>query len=292
MRLFSKNTRGHSVLHGEEELRRYLWSQYEGVFDERQIERHIEDYIGFEIANQQVNQVLHKSVRGARILDIGSGFGSFVLAAKRSGLDAVGVDIASFEVEFARRRLRAEMPDEAPEDVYLHGSGFELPFKPESFDILTLWNVLEHVSNYRGLLSEAVRVLRPGGYLYIVCPNYASFREEAHYHIFWPSLIPRKIAMYYLRLRGKDPSFFETSIFYRTNWGVLYALRRLGLEVHDFSGDKLLDPIKIKHKKIRNLLLSLQRVNLLWVIRFWFMLNLYNPFKNSVVLYARKRGVL
>lgn len=274
-----------------EELLEYLRSQYAGIFNEQQIARHIEDYIGLEIADRQVDQVLGRSARGSRILDVGSGFGSFVLAARRRGLDAIGIEIAPFEVEFARRRLREEIPGDDPNHVYCLGSGLDLPFKAESFDVVTLWNVLEHVSDYRRLLSEAVRVLRPGGYLYIVCPNYASFRKEAHYHVFWPSLLPRKVGRYYLKSRGKDPGFFETSIFYRTNWGVLYALKRLGLEIHDFTSDKLLDPTKINHKKIRNLLVSLQRVNLLWVIRFWLMLNFYNPFKNSVVLYVRKRGV-
>lgn len=270
------------------ELYRYLRSQYAGVFDERQLERHIGDYVGLKIATQQVKQLLRRCGRGSRILDIGSGFGSFVLTARRHGLDAVGIDIAPFEVEFARERLLEEAPGDDPEYVYRLGSGLDLSFMAESFDVITLWNVLEHVSDYRRLLSEVVRVLRPGGHLYAVCPNYASFRQEAHYHIFWPSLLPRKLAGYYLRLRGKDPAFFESSIFYRTNWGVLVTLRRLGMKVYDLNIDKLNDLDGINNRRVRQLLVALNRFKLLWIVRFGLVLAFYNPLKSSVILYARK----
>ena len=76
--------------------------------------------------------------------------------------------------------------------------------------------------------AEAIRVLKPGGLLYVVCPNYAALRREAHYHVLWLPLMPRRIASRYLRWRGRNPAFFEQHIYYRTNTGVTAFLRRHG----------------------------------------------------------------
>lgn len=267
----------------------YLRSKYAGVFNEQQIERHIEDYIGYKIADQQINQVLQKVGEGSKILDIGSGFGSFVLRARKKGLDAAGIDIANFEVEFARKRLSEERPSDDPEYVYRLGSGLDLPYEPESFDVVTLWNILEHISNYKKLLTKAISVLRPGGYLFIVCPNYASFREEAHYHVSWPSLLPRKLAKHYLRFYGKNPNFFENNIFYRTNWDILYTLKSFGMEIYNVRKEKLIDLTSIKNQRTRKMVSFLKRLHLLWTVKFLVTLSFYNPFKKSVVLYAIKK---
>jgi SAM-dependent methyltransferase len=273
-----------------DKVREHLRIEYAGVFDEKQIERHIRDYIGLEIAEEQVAHVLAGGPV-ERLLDIGSGYGTFVLVARRHGIEAIGIDKASFEVAFARERLMAERPQDKPEDVYRLGDAFTLPFDGEKFDVVTLWNVLEHVPEEGLLIREIVRVLRHGGRVYIVCPNYAAFRDEAHYHVFWPSLLPRKIASAYLRLRCRNPLFFETSVFYRTNWRVLRTLRQNGLEPHDLMIYKVLNLSAIKTPVFRRGLRILQRLRLLGIVRFGLRLALYNPLKHSVVLYALKRGV-
>jgi SAM-dependent methyltransferase len=59
-------------------------------------------------------------------------------------------------------------PDSRPSVVGDGENG--LPFKGESFDAVLLMNVLEHLQDYRKALSEATRVLKPGGHLYIYVP--------------------------------------------------------------------------------------------------------------------------
>src|SRR4051812_44191899 len=71
----------------------YLRANYEGVFDDAQLERHLHDYIGFEIARQQVDWVAQSATNTTRVLDVGAGFGSFVLCARQRGLDAIGIEI-------------------------------------------------------------------------------------------------------------------------------------------------------------------------------------------------------
>ena len=86
-------------------LSQYLHSQYDGVFKEKHFDRYIRDYIGLAIADEQVD-IIMQICKGKKLLDIGSGFGSFVLAARKRGFDAKGIELSSYEVEFARKRIQ------------------------------------------------------------------------------------------------------------------------------------------------------------------------------------------
>jgi SAM-dependent methyltransferase len=301
-------------------VRQYLTEQYEGVFDEKAVEFHLDNHVGFGFAQGVLPQVTQRVPAGGKVLDIGAGFGAFVIAARRSGLDAVGVEVALFEVEYARHRVAADLPGTDPEAVFHLADGRELPFAASTFDAVTLWNVLEHVPDARHLLAQAARVLKPGGLAYLICPNYAAFRPEAHYRVSWFPLMPRRIARAYLKWRGKNPAFFETSIFYRTNLEVLAALRRTGMKV-EIPGDmprpgrldmspellaKLRQPELILNAKKRAVVKIIKRLHLSGMLhlQYWLVDILrmtqyrlrrtgslwafYNPFKNSIVVCARK----
>ena len=271
-------------------VRRHLQKQYSGVFSEQQLDRHIRDYIGLSIAEQQVADVRAEG-KVEHLLDIGCGFGSFVLVARQKGIDAIGIDIASFEIEFARERLNILHPQENPVYVYPLGSGLSLPFSDEQFDVVTLWNILEHIPDVQVLLQEVSRILSPKGRVYIVCPNYAAFRSEAHYHLFWIPLLPRNVAIKYLRFCGRNPSFFESNIFYRTNWGVIRALYRNGFELYpdDLLIFKLMNFDSTDKSTITRILKILKRLRLMGLVRLVLRFLLYNPFKHSITLYAFKK---
>lgn len=210
------------------ELVEHLRQEYLGVFDEEMLSAFVRDYVGLDLAEQHVATMRAHAPAASRVLDIGSGYGSFVLAVLEAGLDAVGLEIAPYEVEFARRRLAGRRPELDAKVVYVNGSALEMPFPAESFDVVTAWNVLEHVPDLEAVLRESARVLRPGGELFIVAPNYASFRREAHYQVPWLPLLPRRLAARYLSALGRDPRFFVDGIHYRTMTGMRRALRRSG----------------------------------------------------------------
>lgn len=308
----------------EHSLRVYLEKQYAGVFDDIAIEAHIRDYVGFTFSDS-VAPLVARQIPGGRVLDIGSGFGAFVISARRLGLEAVGVEIAPFEVEYAKRRLEQELPGLDPSSVYHLGDGHDIPFEDASFDAVTLWNVLEHVPDGFQLLREVARVLKQNGKVFLICPNYAAFRREAHYLVPWLPLLPRRLATVYLRLCGRDPRFFETSIFYRTNWEIQRALKRLGMRVSLIGGPLVFDPTAndlfvksakeriarpelTRQPKVRKLLVMLKRLHLGWMLllvvnvapslrymmRWWRMfvykIRIHNPFVDSVILSARKEG--
>jgi MPBQ/MSBQ methyltransferase len=258
------------------EILAYLRSIYTNVFMEDAIFAHLENHVGFVFADFTVAVLKPKIPAGGRLLDMGSGFGSCVIAARDAGIDAVGIEISPFEVDFARRRLTMLRPTDDPQIIYREGDARKVDFAPESFDVITCWNVLEHIDDLNGVILTARRLLKTGGLLYIICPNYMAWRQEAHYHVPWKPnpLLPREHAVAYLTSLGKDPKFFETSIFRRTNWEVLSALKKYRFEPRQLNS---LQPMGLR---VRNL-----TAMLLHPLQF---IDFYNPIRHSVVLAASK----
>lgn len=238
---------------GSDEVRRHVADEYRGVFDDRMVDSFLDTYLGLELAEAQVDRVVGSAPTAARILDIGSGYGSFVLACRQLGLDAVGLEPQPFELRFARGRLEKARPQDEPEHVYVSGDGRALPFDDALFDVVTLWNVAEHVRELQVLLDEVARVLADGGVLLLLCPNYASVRREAHYQVPWVPM-PRRVASWYLRRLGRASGFFDHDIHYRTPWEVTRAIRAAGLELRPprpAKLDKLQDVDAISRTVVR-----------------------------------------
>jgi|WetSurMetagenome_2_1015567.scaffolds.fasta_scaffold109503_2 MPBQ/MSBQ methyltransferase len=305
-------------------IRTHLESEYKGVFDAVSIENHLRDYVGFTFADQVMPVVAVQVPANSRMLDIGSGFGACVVAGRRRGIDAVGIEIAPFEVAYARNRLQIEEPGADSERIFLQGNALKLPFEDGRFDVVTMWNVAEHILDIDKMFSEIKRVLKPDGLLFLICPNYASFRKEAHYSVFWPPLLPKKLGTKYLELLGKDPSYLNTGIFYRTNWEILFLLRKKSFQIREFSGNILVLPKfdpeleikeKIRHpgtanqpanRKIIELINKLKLENAAYFflkvifqlrhIKDWWTylsrnLRIYNPFVQSIIISARKKKI-
>ncbi len=94
------------------------------------------------------------------ILDVGCGTGYNLTLLSRYGR-AQGVDMSPEALEFCRRR--------GVDQVTLHDAD-RLPFEDHSFDLLTAFDVIEHIEDDEGALLEFKRVLRPGGQLLIYTP--------------------------------------------------------------------------------------------------------------------------
>lgn len=256
---------------------RYLHELYVGAFTEEAIQAHLENHVGFAFAGYTVDLLRIHSSPGDRVLDIGAGFGSCVIAARQAGFDAFGVEIAQFEVEFSRQRLWRIRPQDDPESVFLQGDATQLNIAAGSVDAVTFWNVLEHIADVRQIVNAAHAMLRPGGNMYILCPNYNAWRLEAHYHVPWsPGLSrDRRRASEYLRSMGRDPRYFESSIFCRNNWEILGLLGKLGYGMRELGDQQPLARMPTNLKGV-----------LRWPGR---VLRFVNPCKQSVSLVAQKR---
>ena len=105
-----------------------------------------------------------------RVLDLGCGDGRVTAELARAGAQVTGVDPSRVAIERARKTHR--------ELDYLVVSADEgLPFADVSFDAVVCLNVLEHVVDTQRLVSEARRVLVPGGILSIAVPFHGVFKN-------------------------------------------------------------------------------------------------------------------
>lgn len=102
-------------------------------------------------------------VRRGRLLDVGCAAGFFMAEAAAAGFDAAGVDVSRSMVEFARRTLHLEQ-------VTL-GTLADCRFPDGAFDVVTMWDVVEHVPDPPALLREVRRVLSADGFLILETQN-------------------------------------------------------------------------------------------------------------------------
>ncbi|HUK61877.1 MAG TPA: methyltransferase domain-containing protein [Dongiaceae bacterium] len=110
---------------------------------------------------------------GARLLEVGCGYGRNLVALSTLPANLlVGCDVAHGELVKARARVAARPGGATPSLVRQPPD--RLPFRDGVFDLVVLWQVLEHVIGgdaKRALIAECVRVLRPGGHLLVETPN-------------------------------------------------------------------------------------------------------------------------
>ena len=114
--------------------------------------------------NKRCRAVIARSkVKGGRVLDIGCSTGGFLDAMRQRGeWEPYGVEINAEAANHARERLGLNVFAGALTDAHY----------PDSFfDIVTLWNVLEHLHQPQAALIEIARIIRPGGLLTISLPN-------------------------------------------------------------------------------------------------------------------------
>lgn len=107
---------------------------------------------------------------GSRLLEIGFGHGIYLKDMHRLGWDVYGCDISRSKVE----RLKQELGDD---HVFL-GVLADIPLPPESFDLIALWHVIEHLHDPGTMLDRIRKLLRPGGLVIIGTPNVQSLEAR------------------------------------------------------------------------------------------------------------------
>jgi ubiquinone/menaquinone biosynthesis C-methylase UbiE len=146
--------------------------------------------------------ITRKYPKVGKVLDMAAGCGTFILHALNKGFDVWGVEPEDWKREYYRRKIVASKYPPQFVDHVLPGVGESLPFGDESFDLVTTYQTLEHVSNVNACIQEMLRVLKPGGILYVRAPDYNSFYEPHYLIPFLPSM-NKKLATAYLKLIGR-----------------------------------------------------------------------------------------
>jgi len=110
---------------------------------------------------QRLNGLQRFPSRG-KLLDVGCGEGTFLQLAKDGGWQISGTEVSTYAAKYAAKVSGA--------DIFCG----ELPdagYPKKSFDVVTMWHVLEHVRDPNGYLKEVHRILKLDGLLVIAVPN-------------------------------------------------------------------------------------------------------------------------
>lgn len=121
--------------------------------------RHADDWLKIqEPQSLALYNVVLKALaltRDSALLDVGCGAGMFCELAALRGTSVMGLDASSGLIDLARHR--------ALRSTFFEGEMEAMPFVGQTFDVVTLLNSLQHATTPLQVLSEARRVLRPGG---------------------------------------------------------------------------------------------------------------------------------
>lgn len=118
-----------------------------------------------------------------KALDIGCGVGDFLHTMEQHGWECTGVEPSEEAKVIAKKRIKAQVL--ASEDQE------NLP--DSSFDVITMWHVLEHVDALRWQIQQLYRLCKPGGRIVIALPNYKSY-DGQYYKAEWAAYdVPRHL---------------------------------------------------------------------------------------------------
>lgn len=159
-----------------------------------------EDYISHTDSKRNIKEKLYHWVKGYMLniklklledcnseskilLDIGCGTGDFLKTAKNSGWKVFGI-----EPSLTARQLAVEKNGECVYDLKKLDS-----FSEDSFDAITLWHVLEHLSDLSGHLNIYKKILKSKGKIVIAVPNFKSYDAD-YYKEHWAAYdVPRHL---------------------------------------------------------------------------------------------------
>jgi 2-polyprenyl-3-methyl-5-hydroxy-6-metoxy-1,4-benzoquinol methylase len=107
--------------------------------------------------------------KSGSLLDVGCATGSFLSLARAKGWECRGVEVSPFAAARARERTGCEI---------FCGELEEAPFAHDAFDVITMWDLLEHLPDPLGGLEKARALLKPSGLLLVNTPNENSLLRQ------------------------------------------------------------------------------------------------------------------
>ena len=121
--------------------------------------------------------------KNGKLLDIGCGSGNYLYWMKQFGWEVAGVEVS---------RAASERANQLTLNVFC-GQLSDARFPDSQFDVITMWQAIEHLYDPKGVLEEINRILKDDGLLLVAAPNIGSFEFSIFKHN-WPAIeIPRHL---------------------------------------------------------------------------------------------------
>lgn len=128
-------------------------------------------------------QLASKGLNVGTLLDIGCGVGDFLHTAETHGWDCLGVEPSEDAKAIAQKRMKGKIISSEELETLSDGS----------FDLITMWHVLEHVDDLKWQIAQLQRLVKSSGRVVIALPNYKSY-DGQYYKELWAAYdVPRHL---------------------------------------------------------------------------------------------------
>jgi SAM-dependent methyltransferase len=181
-------------------------------------------------------KLLEKYSAPSKLLDVGCSYGFFLEVARQRGWQVQGVELSAQASRWAREENNLAV---------FNGTVQAANFPPESFDVISIRHVLEHIPEVDEVLAEIYRLLKPGGLCLVAVPNINSLNYRLNRQAWWwidPPTHWWYFSRFTLKLllerhgfrvrfsgtyRADDQTVFQATVFgANQKWQILARLRR------------------------------------------------------------------
>lgn len=189
---------------------------------------------------------IEKYAKKGKILDIGTAGGSFLYVAREKGWKVYGIEPNKWLCKWGKKHYNLDIEQ---------GTIFDVKYKSNYFDVVTLWDVLEHTPNPKEVLIEVNRILKRGGLLVVNYPDIGSwiarlmrskwiFLLTVHLYYFTPKTIKKMLNKTGFDMFKIKPYFQTLSLGY-----LVFRMKPYSKFLHKV-GDKLVKLLRIGNIQI------------------------------------------
>lgn len=172
-----------------------------------------------QIRRRKANFV-QKEIKKGKILDVGCGQGDFLYEMRLDGWESWGIDISDKMIEHAQNKYHITV---------LKGPLESVTLDYDYFDVITFWSSLEHMYDPMGCLKVAYKLLKKGGFIFIMVPNINSLEfkclQERWPHLDIPRHLhhfsPKTLWKYVDRIDFKNPHTHHFTGLSNSHWKLL-----------------------------------------------------------------------
>lgn len=137
---------------------RFTLSPFKGKLEEQV--KHLSDH-----EKSAIEDIKKEGLFGENFLDVGCGKGNLVFELAKIGKMCIGIDISRVNIYYSMKGRRSANVH------FVLADAVQLPFKENSFKVVTAIDVIEHLSSYEKFIFECKRILKAHGLMYIHTPN-------------------------------------------------------------------------------------------------------------------------